>query len=108
MCLLGLAIKLSDAIRASNIGVYNVKCDYIARFARANLYRPLMGLDAMRLNKNKPTGVGVVNHDGRRSVSILLGRRRYIVSSNGMTVECECIKTENGVITVVDRAVVLA
>ena len=107
MCLLGLGVKLSDAIRASKIGEY-MKCDYIARFARANLYRPLMGLDAMRLNKNKPTGVGVVNHDGRRSVSMLLGRRRYIVSSNGICVECECVRTENGVLTVVDRAVVLA
>ena len=85
-----------------------MKCDYIARFARANLYRPLMGLDTLRLNRSKPTGVGCVNHDGRRSVSMLLGRRRYIVSSNGMTVECECIRTENGVVTVVDRAVVLA
>ena len=85
-----------------------MKCDYIARFARANLYRPLMGLDVIRLNRSKPIGVGNIDHDGRRSVSMLLGRRRYIVSSNGLTVECECVRMENGVVTVVDRAVVLA
>ena len=85
-----------------------MKCDYIARYARANMYRPLMGLDTLRLNRSKPIGVGNIDHDGRRSVSMLLGRRRYIVSSNGLTVECECVRMENGVVTVVDRAVVLA